>query len=257
MNAQTRTSAEFKGFRATSCDPAQPIVPWWKMTAKREGLSNWNKSIKPNARDFKPFGEMNSWIEHKESFLVTLEVQNLTHLVEKNPMVHDDDLDNAQRKFLFKVMKDDFSHHEAKSIVKKRTKDKDTRSIWEELCEFRDRSIAAAMCADILMRHLADVELHKANWNRGQGKFVNHCKVQKNTFDEIAPDSQMSDPHAARMLHNVVSGTPNLAPALDQCRQARKAAGSSICVSFDEHCTPPSEQAQAHDNANTRTKSSC
>jgi len=108
------------------------------MTAKSEGLSNWNKSIKPNARDFKPFREMNLWIENKESFLVTLEAQNLTHLVEKNPVIHDDDLDGAQRKFLFKVIKDNFLHHEAKSIVKKYTTDEDTRKIWEELCEFYD-----------------------------------------------------------------------------------------------------------------------
>jgi len=59
------------------------------------------------------------------------------------------------------------------------------------------------------------------------------------------------------MLHNVVSGTPNLAPALKQCRQARKAAGSTINILFDEHCTLLSEQAQAYDNANTGTKSSC
>jgi len=88
------------------------------MTAKSEGPSNWNKSIKPNAHDFKPFREMNLWIEYKESFLITLEAQNLTHLVKKNPAIHDDDLDSAQLKFLFKVMKDNFLHHEAKSIVK-------------------------------------------------------------------------------------------------------------------------------------------
>jgi len=58
------------------------------------------------------------------------------------------------------------------------------------------------------------------------------------------------------MLHNVVSGTPNLAPALDQHRQARKAAGSTILISFDECCALLSKQAQAHDNANTCTKSS-
>jgi len=78
-------------------------------------------------------------------------------------MIHDNDLDNAQRKFLFKAMKDNFLHHEAKSIVKKHTKDKDTRSIREELCEFCDSSTAAAMCADVLVTHLADVKLHKAN----------------------------------------------------------------------------------------------
>jgi len=255
INAPARTLAEFKEFRATSYDPTQPIVPWWKMTAKSEGLSNWNKSIKPNARDFKPFREMNLWIEYKESFLITLEAQNLTHLVEKNPIIHDDDLDSAQQKFLFKVMKDNFLHHKAKSIVKKYTTDKDTRKIWEELCAFYDSSITTAMYANVLMTYLADVKLHKANWNRGQGEFVNHYKIQKNKFNEIAPDSMISDPHAVRMLHNVVSGTPNLAPVLNQYRQARKAAGSTINISFDEYCTLLSEQAEVYDNANTRTKS--
>jgi len=256
INGPGRTLAEFKAFRATSYDPTQPIVPWWKMTAKSEGLSNWNKSIKPNARDFKPFREMNLWTEYKESFLITLEAQNLTHLVEKNPIIHDDDLDKAQRKFMYKVMKDNFLHHEAKSIVKKYTVNKDTRRIWEELCEFYDSSITTAMNADVLMTYLADVKLHKANWSRGQGEFINHYKIQKNKFNEIAPDSMISDPHAVRMLHNVVSGTPNLAPVLNQYRQARKAAGASINISFDEYCTLLSEQAQVYDNANTRTKSS-
>jgi len=82
-------------FRTTSYDPAQPIVPWWKMTVKSEGFANWNKSVKPNARDFKPFREMNARTEHKESFMITSEAQNLTHLVEKNPIVHDDDLNCA------------------------------------------------------------------------------------------------------------------------------------------------------------------
>jgi len=67
----------------------------------------------------------------------------------------------------------------------------------------------------------------------------------------------ISDPHAVRMSHNVVSGTPNLAPALGQHRQARKAAGLTINISFDECCALLSEQAQAHDNANTRAKSRC
>jgi len=132
INAPARMLAKFKMFRATSCDPTQPIVPWWKMTVKSEGLNNWNKSIKPNVRDFKPFRGMNAWTECKESFMITLEAQNLTHLVEKNPTVHDADLDCAQWKFMYKVMKDNFLHHEAKSIVKKHTSTKNTRLIWEE-----------------------------------------------------------------------------------------------------------------------------
>ena len=34
INAPARTLTEFKELWATSYDPTQPIVPWWKMTAK-------------------------------------------------------------------------------------------------------------------------------------------------------------------------------------------------------------------------------
>jgi len=138
---------------------------------------------------------MNAWTECEESFLITLEAQNLTLLVEKNPMIHDNNLDLAQQKFMFKVMKDNFLHHKAKLIVKRYIKAKDTWLIWEELCEFYDKSITTAMNADILMTYLADVKLHKANWNRGQGEFVNHYKIQRNKFNEIAPDSMISNPN--------------------------------------------------------------
>jgi len=124
------------------------------MTVKSEGLTNWNKSIKPNARDFKPFREMNEWVEYKESFIITLEAQNLTHLVKKNPNIHDDDLDCVQRKCMYKVMKDNFLHHEAKSIVKKYNNTKDTRLNWEELCEFYDNSITTAINANVVVSYI-------------------------------------------------------------------------------------------------------
>jgi len=243
-------------FRTTSYDPAQPIVPWWKMTVKSEGFANWNKSVKPNARDFKPFREMNAWTEHKESFMITSEAQNLAHLVEKNPIIHDDDLDCTQRKILFKAMKENFLHHEAKSIIKECASAEDTRLIWEELCELHDHSIATSINADALVTCLADVKLHKANWSCGQGKFVNNCKIQKNKFKEIAPDSMISDPQAAGMLQNRGSKPPHWAPALNQHRQARKAAGTTINISFNECCCLPSEWAHVYGNANTRARSS-
>jgi len=49
--------------------------------------------------------------------VITLEAQNLVHLVEKNLTIHDDDLDHAQQKFMHKAMKDSFSCHEGKSTI--------------------------------------------------------------------------------------------------------------------------------------------
>ena len=140
-NITRRTLDECKQYRNSGYDPTQPIVPWWNVSAKNEGLSNWNKSIKPNARDFKPFRDSTVWVEHKEIFMITLEAQNLAHLVDTGYYVSDAELDRAQRQFMYKVMKDSFLHHEAKAIVKKHSKDKDAREIWKLVCKFYDDSI--------------------------------------------------------------------------------------------------------------------
>jgi len=64
--------------------------------------------------------------------MIALEAQNLAHLVNKSYTVVDPDLDKAQQKHLYKVMRDTLLHHEAKLIVKFHAKTKDTRLIWEK-----------------------------------------------------------------------------------------------------------------------------
>jgi len=95
--------------------------------------------VKPGEHNFKSFWEATNWVEHKDGFVVKLEAQNLTHLVNKTHTVIDPDLDEAQQKHLHKVMKDTFIHHEAKSIVKTHAKRKDTRAIWEQACKVHDK----------------------------------------------------------------------------------------------------------------------
>jgi len=50
--------------------------------------------------------------------MITLEAQNLTHLVDPSYIVVNEDLHKAQQKFLYKVFRDNLLHHEAKLIVK-------------------------------------------------------------------------------------------------------------------------------------------
>jgi len=57
-------------------------------------------------------------VDYKDRFMVTLEAQNLTHLVGATHPLVDAELDDAQQKFMCKVMKDALLHPEAKSIVK-------------------------------------------------------------------------------------------------------------------------------------------
>jgi len=102
----TALPAQFKIFRNSECDPTKEIAPWGLAVSHNKGLLDWNKLIKPSARDFKPFREANNWIDHKEIFLITLEAQNLAHLVDPTYVVVNADLHKAQNNFLCKTLRD-------------------------------------------------------------------------------------------------------------------------------------------------------
>ena len=145
VNILNCAAVDYKTCRAAVCDQSKPLVPWVSMSTKDEGLSNWNKSLKPNAKDFKPFREATGWVEHKESFQIALDSQSLDHLIKQGHKVSNLELDLAQRKFLHKVMKDNFLHHHARVVVKKHLQTNDTRAVWNELCTCCDNSVTTSM----------------------------------------------------------------------------------------------------------------
>ena len=246
----------FDEFRTKVYDPNEDIIPWARMTSASKGLQNWNKTIKPNARDFKTFRDSATWIEWKDGFLITLQSQNLTHLIDPNYVIIDQELDKAQSGFLYKVMMDQMIHHSAKQIVKRHKDSKDTRTIWKEACDFYDNSITSSLQADAIMSWLSETRLDKITWTKGQGEFINQWLTQARKFNELAPDSVMQDPQLVRMLQNALQGTPNLSQVLYQYKHAREAAGRSTAISLYEYSQLLSNQAQVYDNANTRTRSS-
>jgi len=74
-------SSNFDEFRTKACDPNEDIIPWGRMSSKSQGLQNWNRSVKPNARDFKTYRDSTTWNDWKDGFLITVQSQNLTHLI--------------------------------------------------------------------------------------------------------------------------------------------------------------------------------
>jgi len=122
----TTLPVQFKIFCNSECDPAEEIAPWGLAVSHNKGLSDWNKLVKPSSQDFKPFREANNWVDCKDVFLITLEAQNLAHLVDPSHVVTDVDLHKAQQSFLRKALPDNMPHHEAKLIVKSHSKTKDT-----------------------------------------------------------------------------------------------------------------------------------
>jgi len=99
INILDATVGQFSNFRNSECDPSKDITPWGLAISNNKGLAEWNKLVKPSARDFKPYREANNWVDYKEVFMIALEAQNLTHSVDPLHVVVDEDLHKAQQKF--------------------------------------------------------------------------------------------------------------------------------------------------------------
>jgi len=46
---------EFKVVHNSHCNPTQDVMPWTLVSSKKEGRTNWNNTVKYNARDHKIF----------------------------------------------------------------------------------------------------------------------------------------------------------------------------------------------------------
>ena len=206
------------------------------MKDKNEGVVNWSKAMRPSVKDYKVFCESNNRVEHKDAFLVTVDAQNLNHLIDSNHKVIDMELDGAQWKYMHKVLKDAFLHHEAKTIIKAYAKTKDTRLIWKKIWELYDDLITTSMNGDAILAWLWNCKFHQSNWNKPHGELITYNQSQRNKFNEICPESALHDNHSVRMLQNMVSGTPHFAPVLNVNWQVRKAAGNATEPNFNKCC---------------------
>jgi hypothetical protein len=91
--------------------------------------------------DYKPFKDEASWIRFKERF-TTIESHGLGHILTLTTSSTIFDLDKIQRGWFYKILQDTIQAPQGKSIVTKHIDDKNTRKIWEELCEYYDHSMS-------------------------------------------------------------------------------------------------------------------
>jgi len=248
---------QFKNFRNSEHDPTKEITPWGLAASHNKGLSDWNKLVKASARDFKPFREANGWVDYKEVFMITLESQNLTHLVDPTYVVVDEDVHKAQQRFLYKVLRDHVLHHEAKAIVKANAKTKDTALIWKQICETYDKSMSTSLNGDAVLGWLTGSRLDDGKWARTQGECITFYGDRINKFNEMCPDSEINDMQGVCMLQNSIANVPNLANVLIAWRQTKAAAGLSDKITLRQFIALLAQQAQVYDNGRIRSGRNC
>jgi hypothetical protein len=70
-----------------------------------------------------------------------------------------EELDKAQRSWLFKVMQDSFKQPTCKAIVTKQEETKDTQAIWKDIIQEMEKLMAAQIHTGVLSTYLTNTKL--------------------------------------------------------------------------------------------------
>ena len=252
----------FNIFRISDYDPNEPILPWNSkntpiLKTRDDEVIQWQKTIKPNSKDYKVFKDEAYWARAKESFLDTIESHGLQDLVEDpDGFVPDNkELDEKKRKWLYKILTDVIMAPSAKNIVTKHRDTRDTRVLWKELCEAMDKSMTAELKGQQISTYLSSVRLHQVGWKGTQESFILHFAEQSRLYNEIVPSAKFADETLIQFLRVCVSGTSNLSSVLNLWKTAQKASGSGgNTLTFQEYVALLQQEAQTHDGGNKFSK---
>jgi hypothetical protein len=161
VDIMTLTKEGFDIFCMSLYLPHDPIVPFGKILLKstNNDLSAWQKSVKMDAKAYKEYRDEAYWNQYKKHFINTLDSHALGHLIDENHVVMNEELDKAQRSWLFKVMQDSFKQPTCKAIVTKYEETKDTRAIWKDIVPEMEKSMAAQIHTGVLSTYWTNTKL--------------------------------------------------------------------------------------------------
>lgn len=254
VDIQKEEKAAFDEYRISKYNPNEKITPWNCNTNSRgenTDLANWKKQVRPSKSDYKELKDGTYWQKHKEHVKNTIASQGLTHLIEEDYVPPNEELDIAQRQWLYSVFESIYKDQTAAKIVIAHIDDKDTRAIWKELCEELDNSMTTELRSEQLSTFLSSTRLDKVtNWRKGQESFILHWAEKARTYNEITPDAKFNDKQLVRHLSHCVSQVPNLATVLNTWKTAQRATGRyDQQVTFAEYVQLLQTAAQTYDGS--------
>jgi hypothetical protein len=101
VNITSAKLALYNDFRTKEYDPNSQVVPWTvKLPGAVDPVSNWRKTVRPSASDYKPFKDEAYWIRYNRTLCVHDQSHGLEHLIDPDYVVKDAALDQLQRCWL-------------------------------------------------------------------------------------------------------------------------------------------------------------
>ena len=259
IKVTTMTKEMFKKFRTVNWNPNAEIIPFGSPYFKHENdtldreLAQWQKNLRISAKEFKEFRDEATWLPWKEGFDNKLSSYGLEHLVEHGYKPKNAELDKLQTNFLFTVFQEILQTPVAKSIVKNHNSTKDTREIWKELNDHMSKSMVGIIKTARISQYLTSADISSGTWRGTQTSFISNYKEQARQYNEMSTNPYNSG-QLVQFLEQAVMKSSNLSGVRRTQEIARKAAGLTDAITFDEYVEALIEQATVQDSANRQIK---
>jgi hypothetical protein len=152
-------------------------------------LIQWRKNMKVDPKAYKEFKNEMGWNLYKKHFKATVKSHAIEHLIDKNHVPTNLELDKLQRALLFKVMQDNFKQLSCKAIVIARKDTKDLRAIWHGIKKMMEKSILSQIKSARLFTFLTSARLATMDPKGTQTNYIYYYKKQACTFNENSKDA--------------------------------------------------------------------
>ena len=249
--------ALFDEYRITALRHKNTIVPYSSpIPGDQNRLSEWNKSVKISAQDFKVFKDEAHWHKWRERTTTTLQARGILGVIQPvsaTNRIEDPVVDRAQQDWVYKILQDTVQHPRGKAIVNKHIVDKDVRAIWAEFEAYYNKSMAAEIRLQQQSTYLTSSRWHTSGWRGSKVSYILNWNETFRQHSEISPQPYTQQ-QGVRFLNSAISGIPNLRNVLHMNLATRKAAGSTIDLNLEEYTGLLIEQAQVEDSAEMNKK---
>jgi hypothetical protein len=244
---------DFDTFHEGIYDTQTPIAHWGT-TIPGVGtydLASWKWAIKPRNKDFVPSWSEVHWSQVNQSFLTTVAALGLFHLIDKNHIAKNNKLDKCQQfEWMYMVLQEVMQAPTCRSIVTKHCADKDTRIIWEEICEMMEKSMVTQTVSQSILTFLASTMPTPSEGSNGsQQSLVMHFTARARQYDNIS-GSPYKPGQLTQLLRDSVREMPNLAQVHTYLGAEKEAKNTVSWTNFEEYLALLLQQVQVYDADN-------
>ena len=230
------------------------IIPWTlakptsAMSADDIERERFMKQIRLNKNDYVEFKHEASWQAIKESWETNAAAQGLSHILDKNYVPSNPELDKIQQRWLFSVLKDKMKESTARTIVTGFIGSGNARECWAALKEHFDKDITAELKLQELSTFLtSNRSLANGEWKGTSKDYILKWKECGRQYNEIS-DEEYTDKQLIQFLSAAVSGVSYLQTVTTTIQTTRKVSGINTPLHFSEYIQALINAANLHDS---------